>query len=249
MISIRNGIGATDISHSLDRAGTVGKVPDADALPEIVDSQTWRAALDELTSREKALTRAKDAVAALRRRLPMTAVRGDYVFETPSGPRTLLELFDGRRQLIVYHFMFGDDADEGCPGCSWLTDAMTHPAHLNARDVSFALISRGRLEKLEAYQQRMGWDRDWFSSHGTTFNDDMGVTVEGEEWHGLSVFLREDDEVYRTYFTGDRGVEHLGSHWTYLDLTPFGRQETWEDSPEGRPQSAPYEWIRRHDDY
>lgn len=222
---------------------------DASDLPDIVDAVEWTVALAAVTASEKELTRAKDAVAAQRRRLPMTAVRSDYQFETPTGPRTLLNLFESRRQLIVYHFMFGDDAEEGCPGCSWLTDAMTHPAHLNARDVSFILVSRARLEKLDAYQQRMGWDRDWFSSHGTTFNDDMGVTVDGDEWHGLSVFVRDGDDVYRTYFTGDRGVEHLGSHWTYLDLTPFGRQEEWEDSPAGRPQSAAYEWIRRHDDY
>lgn len=126
---------------------------------------------------------------------------------------------------------------------------MSHPAHLNARDTSLAIVSRAPLDKLHRYRDRMGWSLPWYSSSGTDFNDDMGVTVDGEEWHGVSVFLRDHDDLHRTYFTGDRGVEHLGSHWTYLDLTPLGRQETWENSPPGWPQSEPYTWQRRHDDY
>ncbi len=221
----------------------------ASALPPVVSSQRWQQELDALRVEEKALTRRLDALAAKRRRLPMVRIEKGYTLQGAEGPVDLLDLFDGRRQLIVYHFMFGEDAEAGCPGCSWLVDAMSHPAHLNVRDVSLAIVSRAIVGKLHAYRTRMGWSLPWFSSSGTDFNDDMGVTVDGEEWHGLSVFLRQGSEIYRTYFTGDRGVEHLGSHWTYLDLTPFGRQEAWEDSPEGWPQSPTYSWESRHDEY
>ncbi len=126
---------------------------------------------------------------------------------------------------------------------------MSHPAHLHARDVSFVLVSLAELGKLQGYRQRMGWNLPWYSSMGTTFNADMGATVDGEENHMVSVFLRDGDDVYRTYFTEARGVEHLGSHLTYLDLTPYGRQEAWEDSPAGWPQDPADAWHRRHDDY
>lgn len=219
------------------------------ALPKIVSKDEWREALRAQRTKEKAHTRAGDALSAERRRLPMTPVDPGYLFAGKEGQRTLVELFEGHRQLIVYHFMFAPDWDEGCPGCSWVTDAMTHPAHLHARDTSFVLASRAPLEKLDAYRKRMGWNLPWYSTNGTDFNVDMGATVDGEEHHGVSVFLRDGNDVYRSYFTGRRGVEHLGSHWTYLDLTPFGRQETWEISPPGWPQSEPYVWLRRHDDY
>lgn len=218
-------------------------------LPKIVSQEEWEQALADVTAQEKALTRQGDAVSAARRRLPRVRVDTPYVFAGPSGDRTLLDLFEGRRQLIVYHFMFGPDWEAGCDGCSWVVDAMTHPAHLAARDVSLALISRSAIEKLEAYRKRMGWTLPWFSSLGSDFNSHMGATVDGDEHHGLSVFLRDGDGVYRTYFTGARGVEHLGSHWTYLDLTPFGRQEEWEDSPPGWPQDPTYSSTRRHDEY
>jgi len=210
-------------------------------LPEIVSADEWQGQAAAFREEEKALTRQLDALNAKRRRLPMTEVRGDYVFEGVEGSRTLLE--------IVYHFMFGPDWTEGCNGCSWVVDAMSHPAHLHARDVSFVLASRSALDKLQSYSERMGWNLPWYSSLGTSFNDDMGATIDGDENHGASVFLRDGDTVYRTYFTEDRGVEHLGSHWTYLDLTPYGRQEAWEDSPAGWPQENPYDWIRRHDEY
>ncbi len=219
------------------------------SLPPAVTADEWQRALAELRVHEKALTRQGDAVAAMRRRLPMVAIDKPYRLQGADGPVDLLELFDGRSQLIVYHFMFGAEATEGCPGCSWVLDAMSHSAHLNARDISLVLVSRAPVEILHAYRKRMGWDKPWYSSGGTDFNDDMGVTVDGEEWHGLSVFVRDGDAIYRTYFTGDRGVEHLGSHWTFLDLTPFGRQEDWEDTPPGRPQRPAYEWTRRHDEY
>lgn len=219
------------------------------AMPRVVSPAEWREELDELREQEKALTRQLDALHAKRRRLPMVRVDGDYVFDGEEGRRTLLELFSGRRQLIVYHFMFAPEWDAGCDGCSWVVDAMSHPAHLNARDVSLVLVSRAELDKLLAYRARMGWDLPWYSSSDSTFNDDMGATVDGQENHGLSVFLRHGDQVWRTYFTEDRGVEHLGSHWTYLDLTPYGRQEIWEDSPAGWPQDPAHRWHRRHDEY
>lgn len=219
------------------------------ALPQSTTRTEWEAALADLRVREKALTRELDALNAQRRRLPMYPVSDDYVFDGVDGQRTLLELFDGRPQLIVYHFMFGADATEGCSGCSWVTDAMSHPAHLNARDTSMVLVSIAPLDVIQAYRKRMGWDHPWYSSAGSSFNEDMGATVDGQEDHGVSVFLRDGDAVFRTYHTGDRGVEHLGSHWTWLDLTPYGRQEPWEESPVGWPQTEAYDWIRRHDSY
>ncbi len=218
-------------------------------MPTEVPRAEWETELAELRRQEKAVTRQLDALSARRRRLPMTPVDPGYVFEGEAGSRTLLDLFDGRPQLVVYHFMFGPDWDAGCDGCSWVVDAMSHPAHLNAWDVSLVLASRAPLQKLLAYRERMGWDLPWYSTGGSTFNDDMGATIDGEENHGLSVFLRRGPSVWRTYFTEDRGVEHLGSHWTYLDLTPYGRQEAWEDSPAGWPKSATYVRQRRHDEY
>jgi predicted dithiol-disulfide oxidoreductase (DUF899 family) len=226
--------------------------------PEIVSADEWQAALDQQIAREKAHTRERDRLNALRRRLPMVEVRSDYRFEGPGGEANLLDLFEGRRQLIVYHFMFGPDWEAGCDGCSWVVDAMTHPAHLHARDTTLALVSRAPLDKLEQYRRRMGWRfPPWYSSGESSFNVDMGVTAsdchaadtDRGERHGVSVFLREGEQVFRTYFTGRRGVEYLGSLWTYLDLTPYGRQERWEDSPPGWPQTDPYVWNRRHDEY
>ncbi len=219
------------------------------AHPDIVSFEEWKAALDQLLIKEKALTRAYDVLSAERRRLPMVKIDKPYIFEGKNTPTSLLELFENRQQLIIYHFMFAPDWTEGCPGCSWVVDAMSHPAHLHARDTSLALISRAPFKQLEDYKKRMGWTLPWYSSFGNDFNRDFGVTTDQGEHHGVSVLLRNGHDIYRTYFTGARGVENLGSHWTYLDLTPFGRQETWEDSPEGWPQTEPYEWIRRHDDY
>lgn len=218
-------------------------------LPKVVSPDEWQAAVSKLLVKEKELTRLHDALNAERRRLPMVKIKRNYAFEGKNGKVSLLDLFEGRRQLIVYHFMFALEWDEGCDGCSWVVDAMSHPSHLHARDTSLVLVSRAPLEKLERYKVRMGWDLPWYSSFGSDFNFDFGVTTSEGERHGASVLLREGDNVYRTYFTGARGVEYLGSHWTYLDLTPFGRQETWEDSPEGWPQTESYVWMRRHDDY
>ena len=222
-------------------------------LPEIATAAAWQAARDALLVKEKEATRARDALAAERRRLPMVRIEKDYVFDGVQGQARLLDLFDGRHQLILYHFMFAPGVDgwpdAGCDGCSMFVDNVGHLAHLHARDTSFVLVSRAPLEKIERYRRRMGWAVPWYSSARSDFNTDFGVTGDAGESFGLSVFLRDGDRVFRTYFTSGRGVEALGSNWTFLDLTPLGRQETWEDSPAGRPQTAPYRWWRRHDEY
>jgi predicted dithiol-disulfide oxidoreductase (DUF899 family) len=222
-------------------------------LPEVVSQAEWRAALDEHRVKEKEATRARDALAAERRRLPMVRIDKEYVLQGPPGPASLLDLFEGRRQLIVYHFMFAPGVDgwpdAGCDGCSMVVDNIGHLSHLHARDTSLALVSLAPIDKIEAYRKRMGWTVPWFSSEGTDFNVDFGVSTDQGEIFGLSVFLRDGDEVFRTYFTTGRGVEALGSNWTFLDLTPLGRQEDWEDSPAGYPKTPPYEWWRRHDEY
>jgi predicted dithiol-disulfide oxidoreductase (DUF899 family) len=222
-------------------------------LPPVVSQIEWEAAHEELLAKEKEATRARDALAAERRRQPMVRIEKDYVFEGPEGKASLRDLFDGRQQLILYHFMFAPDVEgwpaAGCSGCSMFVDQIGHIAHLHARDTSFALVSRAELAQIESYRKRMGWTIPWFSSAESDFNVDFGVTTDQGETFGLSVFLRDGDDVYRTYFTSWRGVEALGSVWTFLDLTPLGRQEDWEDSPEGYPQGPPYEWWRRHDEY
>lgn len=214
----------------------------------------WQAARDRLLVKEKAETRARDALAAERRRLPMVRIEKDYVFAGPRGKAQLRDLFEGRRQLLLYHFMFAPGVDgwpeAGCPGCSMFVDQIGELAHFHARDTSFVLVSRASLPQIETYKQRMGWDLPWVSSDGTDFNNDFGVTTNEGETFGLSIFIRDNEgAVFRTYVTADRGVEALGSVWTFLDLTPLGRQEDWEDSPAGRPQTPPYQWWRRHDEY
>jgi predicted dithiol-disulfide oxidoreductase (DUF899 family)/ketosteroid isomerase-like protein len=225
--------------------------------PPVVSPEKWQAALDALRAKEKRATRERDALAAERRALPRVRIEKDYVLDGPNGKARLAELFEGRRQLLLYHFMFGPSRSAGCDGCSMVIDQIGHPAHLHARDTTFAIVSRAPFEKIEAYRRRMGWQRPWYSSFGTDFNFDFGVgpkepqperDQDGEQF-GMSAFLRDGADVYRTYFTTARGVEALGSVWTLLDLTPFGRQEAWEDAPEGTPQTKPYQWWRRHDEY
>ena len=222
-------------------------------LPNVASRAEWLAASKKLLAKEKKMTRERDQLAAERRRMPMAKIDKPYVFEGPAGKVSLLDLFEGRRQLIVYHFMFapgvGGWPTAGCPGCSMFVDQIGHLAHLHARDVSFALISRAPLARIQPYQKRMGWTLPWYSSSESDFNDDFGVSTPKGETFGLSVFLRDGDSVFRTYFTDGRGVEALGPVWAFLDLTPYGRQEEWEDSPEGWPKTPPYEWWRRHDEY
>jgi predicted dithiol-disulfide oxidoreductase (DUF899 family) len=226
-------------------------------LPPVVSETEWQAAQEAVRAEEKEATRARDALAAKRRRLPMVRIDEDYVFDRADGKASLLEMFEGRRQLLLYHFMFGPNQEAGCDGCSMFVDQIGHLAHLHARDTSFALVSRAPIKKIEAYRKRMGWTVPWYSSFESDFNVDFGVGPETPqqgvyqdgETFGLSVFLRDEEDVFRTYFTTARGIEALGSVWTFLDLTPLGRREEWEDSPAGYPQTKPYEWWRRHDEY
>jgi predicted dithiol-disulfide oxidoreductase (DUF899 family) len=226
-------------------------------LPDVVSAREWDAAQERLQTKEKAAIRASDALAAERRRLPRLLIEKDYVLAGPAGDLPLVDLFEGRHQLLLYHFMFGPNQSAGCDGCSMFIDQIGPLAHLHARDTSFALVSRAPLEKLEAYRRRMGWAVPWYSSADCDLNVDFGLSPEvprpddyqDGEMFGLSAFLRDGKDVYRTYFTTRRGVEALGSVWTLLDVTPLGRQETWEDSPEGYPQTEPYQWWRRHDEY
>ena len=219
-------------------------------LPPIVSPQEWKAAREELLVEEKEVTHARDALAAKRRRMPRMAVEKEYAFEGPDGPASLADLFEGRRQLIVYRFFFEPGVagwpEGGCPGCSWVTDQITHPSHLNARDTTIALVSRAPQADIERWKARMGWEViPWY-----TITDDFDADFDVDEWHGTNVFFRDDDDqVFRTYFVDGRGDEALGGLWAYLDITALGRQEDWEDSPEGYPQTPGAIWVRRHDEY
>lgn len=227
------------------------------AHPPIVSKQDWDAAIAAIRVKEKAEMKARDALAAERRRLPMMKIEKDYVLQGPHGPVHLGDVFEGRQQLVLYHFMLGPNQTTGCQGCSLVLDQITHLAHLHARGVWFAVVSRAPLAAIEAYRTRMGWDVPWYSSYGTDFSFDFGTGPkepnpaehqDGENF-AMSAFLRDGNAVYRTYFTTARGVEVLGPVWSLLDITPYGRQETWEDSPAGWPQTKPYGWWRRHDEY
>jgi predicted dithiol-disulfide oxidoreductase (DUF899 family) len=228
------------------------KDKDAIHFPKIVDAAEWKKARDALLVKEKAATRARDALAAERRRLPMVKVDRKYAFTGPKGKLSLMDLFEGRRQLILYHFMFAPPVpgwpDAGCVGCSMVTDQFGHTAHLHARDTSFCIVSLAPLRNIEKFKKRMGWTLPWYSSEGTEFNRDFGLTTDKGENYALSVFIHDDKDVYRTYVTNGRGVEALNI-WTFLDLTPLGRQEEWEDSPAGGLRTKPFVWWRRHDEY
>jgi predicted dithiol-disulfide oxidoreductase (DUF899 family) len=216
--------------------------------PPVVSPQEWDAARDEMLFEEKKLTRARDALAAKRRRMPWMAVTKDYAFEGPDGPASLHDLFEGRRQLIVYRFFYEPGVDgwpeRGCGGCSFLADQVAHLAHLNARDTTLAFVSRAPQENIAGLKERMGWTMPWYTLTDA-FDADFGVG----EWHGTNAFIREGDDIFRTYFIDNRGDEAMGSTWAYLDITALGRQEEWEDSPEGYPQTPPYQWWDFHDAY
>jgi predicted dithiol-disulfide oxidoreductase (DUF899 family) len=216
--------------------------------PPIVSAQDWEQARTELLVKEKAATRVLDALAAERRRMPWLRVAKDYAFDGPGGRASLLDLFDGRRQLIVYRAFFEPGVhgwpEHACPGCSIMADQVAHPAHLHARDVTLAFASRGSQADIARVKARMGWAMPWYTITDT-FDADFGV----EEWHGTNVFIREGTDVFRTYFVNDRGDEKMGGTWSYLDITPLGRQENWEDSAQGYPQTAPYQWWNWHDSY
>lgn len=216
--------------------------------PPIVSAPEWQAAREQLLVEEKALTRARDALAAKRRRMPWLAVEKPYEFDGPNGRVSLVELFEGRRQLMVYRAFFEPGVhgwpEHACPGCSMLADQVAHLAHLNARDTTLAFVSRGPVAEIARLKDAMGWTMPWYSLTDS-FDADFGV----DEWHGTNAFVRNDDEIFRTYFVDNRGDESMGSTWSYLDISALGRQEEWEDSPTGYPQTEPYQWWRWHDSY
>jgi predicted dithiol-disulfide oxidoreductase (DUF899 family) len=224
--------------------------------PPIVSAQEWDAARQEMLVKEKEHTRARDALAAERRRMPWTPVDKMYAFEGPEGTVGLLDLFHGRRQLIVYRAFLDPGVhgwpEHGCVGCSLMADHIGNLAHLNARDTTLVYASRGSQADIARIKARMGWDHPWYTivpgdetRVDGTFDTDFGV----DEWHGTNAFIREGDRIFRTYFIDNRGDEAFVNSWQFLDMTALGRQESWEDSPEGYPQTKPYEWWRWHDVY
>ena len=224
--------------------------------PPIVSREEWKAARDELLEREKEMTRARDALAAERRRMPWQAVEKDYRFDGPNGPASVLDLFDGRRQLILYRAFYepgisttaeGTEYPErACVGCSMVADQVAHPAHLNARDTTLVFASRAPQAEIQGLKERMGWEHiPWY-----TITDDFDADFDVDQWHATNAFYRDDDDrIYRTYTIDGRGDEAMGGTWAYLDITALGRQEEWEDSPEGYPQTPPYGWWNYHDNY
>lgn len=216
--------------------------------PPIVSAQEWEAARKQLLVKEKAVTHARDALAAERRRMPWVAVEKAYQFDGPQGKVSLRDLFDGRRQLIVYRAFFEPGVsgwpEKACPGCSFMADQLAHLSHLNARDTTLVYASRAPQPNIERLKARMDWQIPWYTITDS-FDADFGVS----EWHGTNAFIRDDDKIFRTYFINNRGDGELGTTWTYLDMTALGRQEEWEDSPEGYPQTPPYNWWKRHDEY
>ena len=216
--------------------------------PPVVTPEEWEQARQKLLIREKEVTRARDALAAERRRMPWTAVEADYEFEGPAGRASLLDLFDGRRQLVVYRAFFEPGVngwpDHACVGCSLMADQVSNLSHLHARDTSLVFASRAPQADIQRMTARMGWQIPWYTITDG-FDADFGVG----EWHGHNAFIRDGDRIFRTYFVNDRGDESMGTTWSYLDITAYGRQEEWEDSPEGTPQTAPYQWWNYHDAY
>ena len=216
--------------------------------PPVVSPQKWEAAHQQMLVKEKAFTRSRDALAAERRRMPWMLVEKKYEFEGPNGKVGLVDLFEGRRQLVLYRAFFEPGVfgwpDHACRGCSLGADQVSHLSHLNARDTTLAWASRAPQADIARLKSRMGWKMPWYTITDN-FDKDFGV----HEWHGHNVFFRDGNKVFRTYFINTRGDEALGTVWSYLDITPLGRQETWEDSPEGYPQTAPYKWWNWHDNY
>ncbi len=216
--------------------------------PPIVSAQEWEASRKQLLAKEKAVMRARDELAAERRRMPWLPVEKRYEFAGPKGKVSLLDLFDGRRQLIVYRAFFEPGVkgwpDHACVGCSFVADQVADVHHLNARDTTLVFASRAPQQDIERLQARMEWKIPWFTITDS-FDKDFGVA----EWHGTNAFIRNGDQVFRTYFIDARGDEQMGNTWNYLDITALGRQEKWEDSPEGYPQTEPYNWWKWHDSY
>ena len=221
------------------------------ARPPVVDQAEWDAARAALLEREEAVGAALLELAAARKRMPMVQVERDYRFEGPDGERSLLELFDGRTQLVLYRFFFEEGVagwpDAGCPGCSSFADGVPQLGLLHARDVTFAMASPAPQANLRRYAERMGWtDLPWYTIRTGRFSADFGV----DEWFGLNMFLRDGDDVYRTYFLQHGPmVQSLGSIWSLSSLTPYGGQTEDEDVPPGWPQAERSFWFRRHDEF
>ncbi|CAM3427981.1 DUF899 domain-containing protein [Kibdelosporangium persicum] len=237
------------------------------ALPPVVSRQEWLAARKALLAKEKEATKVRDRLNAERRRLPMVRVEKDYVFTGPDGELSFAELFEGRRQLYVHHFMWRDEIDSGCPSCTAAAHLNFTPqmlSHLHSLDITFAAISRAPAEKVLAYKQKNGWTFPFYSSHGSDFNYDMHASLDESrqpveynylskqelnsrgftddmltgDWAANSVFLRDGDTVYHTYSAYARGLDHLFTPYNFIDFTPYGRQEPWEDSPQGWPKQG-----------
>ena len=217
--------------------------------PPIVSQQEWKAARENMLAKEKAFTHSRDALAAERRRMPWMLIEKNYEFDGPKGKVSLLDLFEGRRQLIVYRAFFEPGVfgwpDHACRGCSMGADQVSNLIHLNKRDTTLVYASRAPQADIARLKVRMGWEQIPWYTITDSFDKDFGV----DEWHGHNVFFRDGDKVFRTYLVNERGDEAMGSIWSYLDITPLGRQEIWEDSPEGYPQSPPYKWWNWHDNY
>jgi predicted dithiol-disulfide oxidoreductase (DUF899 family) len=219
--------------------------------PPVVGQAEWDEAREELLAREREVAAAMHELGAARKRMPMVRVEGDYAFEGPDGPRSLVELFEGRSQLILYRFFFeegvGGWPDAGCVGCSSFADGIPQLGLLHARDITFAMVSPAPQASLRAYAERMDWTHvPWYSIQSEEFSADFGV----DEWFGLNVFLRDGEHVYRTYFLQHGAmVQFIGSPWSLWSLTPYGGQSEQEDLPEGWPRAADSFWFRRHDEF
>jgi predicted dithiol-disulfide oxidoreductase (DUF899 family) len=227
---------------------TIKVEQELDMKSHVVSAREWDAAREKLLVKEKEMTRARDALAAERRRMPWQAVEKAYAFEGSKGKASLLDLFDGRHQLIVYRAFFEPGVhgwpEHACIGCSLGADQVSHLAHLNARDTTLVYASRAPQADIARLKARMGWEIPWYTITDG-FDADFGV----DEWHGHNAFIRDGERVFRTYFINGRGDEAMGTTWSYLDMTALGRQEEWEDSPEGYPQSRPYKWWNWHESY
>jgi predicted dithiol-disulfide oxidoreductase (DUF899 family) len=211
------------------------------SLPNVVTREEWLVARRALLEKEKEVTRARDMISEERRKLPMVKVEKEYLFEGPNGKLTLLDLFEGRRQLIVRHFMFEPDAEVGCIGCSMQADSVGELAHMWARDTTFVMVSRAPLADFEPFKARMGWKMPWYSSFGSDFNYDYEVTTDLGESPGVSAFIRDGSEVFHTYSIFDRGGDIFKSFYNYLDITALGRQEDVLEHP--------WDWWRFKDRY
>lgn len=240
-------------------------------LPKVVSREQWLKERKELLKKEKELTKIRDRLNTERRRLPMVKIDKHYSFDGPRGKVSLADMFENHQQLIIYHFMFEPGWEEGCPSCSLVADNIGHLSHLHARDTNIVFVSRAALSKLEKYKKRMEWKIPWYSSYGNDFNYDFQVTIDpehgseeynyvnvrdrGESWNGwkgempgVSVFLQINSNIFHTYSSFERGLDLLVNTFNYLDLTPLGRQEEWEE-PRGRSNAKAMQWVRRHDKY